>query len=101
MGKPVLMQAELSHLNEDFCQIKNQIGFTSLYPRLNSHYEAYSYKKNKHKKIKACKMSVQNKPAAKRCPLIQIIAQKKALYRRKIPESSCPVRETVHIYILV
>ena len=30
----------------------------SLHARLNSHYEGWSYKKKKHKKIKACRISV-------------------------------------------
>ena len=31
----------------------------SLYTRLDSHYEAWSYKKKKHKKIKAYRKSVR------------------------------------------
>ena len=42
----------------------------SLHARLNSHYEAWSYKKKKHKKIKACRKFVKKKPTAKRCLLI-------------------------------
>ena len=37
----------------------------SLHARLNSHYEAWSYKKKKHKKITACR-----KLTVKRCLLI-------------------------------
>ena len=42
----------------------------SLHARLNSHYKAWSYKKKKHKKIKAYRKSVQKKPTVKRCLLI-------------------------------
>ena len=46
--------------------IKGTVGFTvesffnwdSLHARLNSHYEAWSYKKKKHKNIKAYRKSV-------------------------------------------
>ena len=42
----------------------------SLQARLNSYYKAWSYKKKKHKKIKAYKKSVSEKPTVKRCLLI-------------------------------
>ena len=43
----------------------------SLYARLNSHYEAWSYKKKKNrKKIKAYRKSLQKEPTIKRCLLI-------------------------------
>ena len=42
----------------------------SLHARLNSHYEAWSYKKKKHKKIEAYRISVYKKPTVKRCLLI-------------------------------
>ena len=35
-----------------------------------SHHEAWSYKKKKHKKIKAHRKSVQKEPIIKRCLLI-------------------------------
>ena len=38
----------------------------SLHARLNSHYEAWSYKKKKHKKIKAYRKSAQKEPTVKR-----------------------------------
>ena len=37
---------------------------------LNSHYEERSYKKNKHKKVKAYRKSVKEEPTVKRCLLI-------------------------------
>ena len=42
----------------------------SLHVRLNSHYEAWSYKKKKHKKIKAYRKSAQKEPTVKRSLLI-------------------------------
>ena len=42
----------------------------SLYARLNSHYEAWSYKKKKHKKIKAYRKSVWKECKVKRFLLI-------------------------------
>ena len=42
----------------------------SLYARPNSHYKAWSYKKKKHKKIKAYQKSLQKEPTDNRCLLI-------------------------------
>ena len=42
----------------------------SLHARLNSHYEAWSYKKKKHNKITAYRKSIWKEPAVKRCLLI-------------------------------
>ena len=42
----------------------------SLHARLNSHNEAWSYKKKKHKNITAYRKSVQKEPTVKRCLLI-------------------------------
>ena len=42
----------------------------SLHARLNSHYKTWSYKKKKHKKIKAYKKSLQKEPTATKCLLI-------------------------------
>ena len=42
----------------------------SLHARLNSYYEAWSYKKKKHKKIKAYRKSVYKEPIVKWCLLI-------------------------------
>ena len=74
-----------------------------LHPRLNSHCEAWSYKKKKHKKITAYRKSVQKEPTVKRCQLIldlkplKIIGQRtrKAFYGQIIAESSCARKETV------
>ena len=72
--------------------IKNIYGFQekkswdSFHARLNSHYEAWSYKKKKDKN-KAYKN------------VILIIRQRKAFYRQRIPESSCVKKETFDIDI--
>ena len=42
----------------------------SLHARLNSHYEAWSYKKRSTKKITGYRKSVQKEPTVKRCLLI-------------------------------
>ena len=42
----------------------------SLYARLNSHYEAWSYKNGSTKKITGYRKSVQKEPTVKRCLLI-------------------------------
>ena len=42
----------------------------SLHARLNSRYKAWSYKKKKHKKIKAPRKSAYKEPTVKRCLLI-------------------------------
>ena len=42
----------------------------SLQARLNSHYEARSYKKKKHKKIKIHRKSLYKEPTVNRCLLI-------------------------------
>ena len=42
----------------------------SLHARLNSHCKAWSYKKKKHKKIKAYRKSLQKEPTVNRCLLI-------------------------------
>ena len=46
------------------------LNWDSLHARLNSHYEAWSYKKNKHKKTAAYRKSVWKEPTVKRCLLI-------------------------------
>ena len=78
----------------------------SLHARLNSHYEAWSYKKKKHKKVKAYRKSNEKEPAVKRSvnsrlKATKIIGQRKSFYRQRIPESRCATKETVDIYILV
>ena len=42
----------------------------SLHARLNSRYKTWSYKKKKHKKIKAYKKSLLKENTVKRCQLI-------------------------------
>ena len=42
----------------------------SLHARLNSHCKAWSYKKKKHKKIKAYMKSLYKEPTVNRCMLI-------------------------------
>ena len=42
----------------------------SLHARLNSHYEAWSYKKRSTKKITGYRKSVYKEPTVKRCLLI-------------------------------
>ena len=44
-------------------------GLDSLHARLNSHYKAWSYKKNKHQKIKAYIKSLQEETAVNKCSL--------------------------------
>ena len=46
------------------------LNWDSLHARLNNHYEAWSYKKKNHKKIKAYEESLQEESAVKRCLLI-------------------------------
>ena len=73
---------------------------------MNSHYEARSYKKKEHKKVKSYRKSVQKEPKVKRCvnsrpKATKIISQRQAFYRQRIPESNCATKETVGIDILV
>ena len=74
---------------------------------LNKCYEAWSYKKKKYKKIKAYKKSVYKESTVNRCLLIlgvkatQIMAQRKAFYRQRIPGLSHMKKETLNIGILV
>ena len=55
-----------------FQRVDDQFFFNwdSLHARLNSHYKAWSYKKKKHKKIKAYRKSLQKEPTVNRCLLI-------------------------------
>ena len=82
--------------------------WNSIHARLNSHYEAWSYKKKKHKKITVYRKSVYKEPAVikkmsvnSRLKATKIIGQRKALYRHRIPASSCAMEKTVDIDILV
>ena len=67
---------------------------------LNKCYEAWSYKK-KYKKIKAYKKSVYKESTVNRCLLIldvkatQIMGQRKAFYRQRIPGLSHTKKETL------
>ena len=46
------------------------LNWDSLHVRLNSNYAAWSYKKTKHKKVKAYRKSVYKEPTVKRSLLI-------------------------------
>ena len=59
------------------------INWDSLHVRLNSHYEAWSYKKKKHKKVKAYRKSVWKEPTVKRCLLILDLKPLKSKVRGK------------------
>ena len=50
---------------------------------LNSHYEAWKYKKNKHKKIKGYRKSAQKKPTVERCLLILDLKQFRSYVKGK------------------
>ena len=79
----------------------------SLHARLNSHYQGWSYKKKKYKKVKGYRKSPLKEHTLNRCLLtlrlkaIQIIGQIKAFYRQKIPGSSCTRKETIDINVHV
>ena len=77
----------------------------SLHARLNNHYKAWSYKKNKRKKIKTYRKSVQKELQLKELnstlKATKIIGQRKAFYWQKIPGSSCVRKKTADIDILV
>ena len=69
---------------------QNFFNLDSLHARLNSHYEAWSYKKKKHK------ISINS-----RLKITKIIGQRKGFYRQRIREHSCATKESVDIDILV
>ena len=46
------------------------LNWDSIHERLNSHCKAWSYKKKKHKRIKAYRKSLQKEPTVSRCLLI-------------------------------
>ena len=48
----------LTALKSTFHQCMFFFNWYSLHAQLNSHYEAWSYKKRKHKKVKACRISI-------------------------------------------
>ena len=76
----------LTHVKIDFF-----LNWDSLHARLNSHYQAWSYKEKKPKKV-----TVNSRLKASK-----IIRQRKAFHRQSIPESSCARKKTVDIDILV
>ena len=80
----------------------------SLHARLNRHYNAWSCKKKKHKKITTYRKSIYKEPTVKkkmfvnsRLKATKIIGQRKSFYRQRIPESSCAREETADKDILV
>ena len=73
---------------------------------MNSPYEAWSYKKRKHKNVKhkgnLFKKNLQLKDTVNsRLKATKIIGQRKAFYRQRIPEPSCPRKETVDVDIIL
>ena len=62
--KHVLLRADFNYYFSFF------LNCNSLHAMLNSHYEAWSYKKKKHEKIKAYTKSAQKKTTVKRYLLI-------------------------------
>ena len=76
----------------------------SLYARLTNHCTKLQKKRLKYKKIKASKKSVKREPTDEKCLLILAIyirGQGKPLYGQRVPESSCEMKETVDIDILI
>ena len=72
----------------------------SLNTRLNSHYEVWSYKKKKYKKIKVHSKSVWKEPKVKRCLLILDLNPPRSYVKRKHSigrelQSSCTGKETI------
>ena len=70
----------------EHCEIfKNNyfLNWNSLHARLNSHYEAWSYKKKKQKMIKAYRKSVYKEPTVKRCLLILDLKPLRSLVKGK------------------
>ena len=102
---------DMHHKHKSICMIfcyGDFFNWDSLPARMNSHCcKAWSYKKKKHKKIKAYRKSVQKEPTIKKClnysrlQVTKIIGQGKTFYRQTIPESSCASKETVDIDIFV
>ena len=69
----------------------------SLQARLNSHYRAWSYKKKKHKKIKAYRKSLQKEPTVNKSLLILDLKP----FRSCVKGKQCVRKETVDTDILV
>ena len=73
---------ENSSANMEFLENKNReitarehllsffFNWDFLHPRLNSHFKAWTYKKKRHKKIKAYRKFLQKEPTVNRCLLI-------------------------------
>ena len=79
----------------------------SLHTRLSRHYEAWSYKKKKHKKIKTYRKSAQKEPNVKRCLLILDLKPLRSSLKgkhstgREFQSLACARKETVDTGILV
>ena len=84
-----------------FCQFF--LNWDSLQARLNSHYEAWSYKKKKTKRLKHTGNLFRRNPATVILNLKPFRLQVKGKHsiRQGIPECSCARKEIVNIDILV
>ena len=71
----------------------------SLHARLNSHYKAWSYNKTGTKKVTGYRKSALSVYSGLKGT--NIVGQRKAFYRQRIPEISCARKETVDMHILV
>ena len=81
------------HDNESFFKKKN---WDSLHARVNSHYQAWSYNKKKHKKIKMYWKFVQKIPTIKRCLLILNLK----LFRSQVKGNRVNVQELLICYYI-
>ena len=59
------------------------LNWGSLHARLNSHYEAWSYKKKKHKEDYRKEPRVQKEPTVKRCQLILDVKPLRSQFKGK------------------
>ena len=89
------MKKSSSHLPKKLVLFAFFRNWDSLHARLNSHYEAWGYKKKKHKPLKANHLKRKLRLKA-----TKIIGQTKTFYRQLIPGSSCARKETVDADIL-
>ena len=62
--------ADITKLSGQSVQSNFFFNWDSLHARLNCHYKAWSYQKEKHKKIKGNSKSLYKKPRVNRCLLI-------------------------------
>ena len=72
----------------------------SLHAKLNSHYKEWSYQQKKQKKT----IEYSGNLFRKNLQLLKatkIIGQRKAFYKQRIPESSCPRKEPVDMGIII